>query len=115
MSRESPSNDEKIVELLEEMVKWIKVVNIPKVKEILEILLPTAKEKLAYKYSDGERTIREVSKLSGRAIGSLSRDWKRWERAGIAISVAAKRGERAKSLFILEDFLIDVPDNVKVS
>jgi predicted transcriptional regulator len=103
-------SEERKIELLEELVKWVKVTSIPKVKELLEIMLLTSKEKIAYKYSDGERTIREVSQLSGRDIGTISRDWKRWERAGIAVSVSAKRGYRAKSLFSLEDFGIDTLD-----
>jgi transposase len=102
--------EERKIELLEELVKWVKVTSIPKVKELLEKMLPTSEEKVAYKYSDGETTIREVSQVSGRGIGSISRDWKQWERAGIAVSVPAKRGDRAKSLFSLEDFGIDTPD-----
>jgi flagellar operon protein len=81
----------------------------PQVKAHLEKILPTAKERLAYKYSDGQKTIREVSELSGRTIGPISGDWSKWIKEGIAIPVPAKRGFRAKSTFILEEFGIEMP------
>ena len=104
-------SEDRMIELLTELVKWTKVTSIPKVKEILESQLPTTKEKLAYKYSNGTRTIRDVSELSGRDIGSLSKDWKQWVREGIAERIPEKRGDRARSLFSLEDFGIETPSD----
>jgi hypothetical protein len=104
-------SEDRMIELLTELVKWTKVTSIPKVKEILEGQLPTPKEKLAYKYSNGTRTIRDVSELSGRDIGSLSKDWKQWVREGIAERIPEKRGDRARSLFSLEDFGIETPSD----
>lgn len=97
-----------MIELLEEMLKWTKVASIPNVKKLLLEILPSHEEKRAYHYSDG-RDSREVAKFSGVGHVSVTRWWKTWVRAGIAKSVSAKRGKRAKHVFSLEDFGIEVP------
>ena len=97
-----------MVEVLEEILRWIKVTSIPRVKQLLLDTLPSDKEKVAYYYSDGQDS-RAVSTASGVPFTTVTRWWKRWIRAGIAEAVGAKRGDRAKRIFSLEDFGIEVP------
>lgn len=102
-------SDERLIELLEELVRWTKVTSIPKVKDLLEELLKTPEEKLAYALSDGKRTTREVAEMAKTSQISVSRHWREWIRAGIAEPIAAKGGgNRAKSVFSLDDFGIEV-------
>jgi hypothetical protein len=109
MSKEIENKQDKIIEILTEMLKWIKVTSIPHVKKLLMELLPTDQEKIAYHYSDG-RTSREVSQLAGVSHMTITRWWKNWIRAGIAEAINVKgSGERAKRIFSLEDFGIEVP------
>lgn len=108
MSEDKVRTD-RMIELLEELVKWTKATSIPQVREILEKLVQTPGERIAYKFSDGKRTLKELSKMSGIDAGELSRDWKKWTRGGIAEQIPAQGGSRGKSLFSLEDFGIEVP------
>ena len=106
--KESTDRKDKVVEVLEEILKWIKVTSIPQVKQLLLDTLPSDKEKVAYYYSDGQDS-RAVSTASGVPFTTVTRWWKRWIRSGIAEPVGAKRGDRAKRIFSLEDFGIEVP------
>lgn len=106
--KENTDKQDKVVEVLEEILKWIKVTSIPQVKQLLLETLPSNKEKVAYYYSDGQDS-RAVSRASGVPFTTVARWWKKWIRTGIAEPVGAKRGDRAKRLFSLEDFGIDVP------
>jgi hypothetical protein len=113
-TEETKDKQDRIIEVLEEMLVWTKVTSIPHVKTILLELLPGNEEKIAYHLSDGEHSSQEVAKPAGVSFGTVTRWWKNWVRAGIAKSVSARGGERAKRLFSLEDFGIEVPQEKEV-
>jgi hypothetical protein len=100
---------DRIVELLEELIRWTKVTSIPKVKELLEDSVKTPEERIAYSFSDGKRTTREVAEIAQTNKDSISRFWRKWIKSGIAEPIAGSGGNRAKSIFSLEDFGIEVP------
>lgn len=106
---EKKDKQDRMIELLEDMLKWIKVTSIPQVKKLLLDTLPSDKEKIAYHFSDGERNRQEVAKFAGVSTGTISNWWKIWVRVGIAESIGVKGGERAKRIFSLEDFGIETP------
>lgn len=110
---ENRDKQDRMIELLEEMLKWTKVASIPNVKKLLLEILPGHEEKRAYHYSNG-RGSREVAKFAGVGHVSVTRWWKTWVRVGMAKFVSAKRGKRAKREFSLEDFGIEVPQLKKV-
>ncbi|MCX8178198.1 MAG: hypothetical protein N3F10_07940, partial [Candidatus Bathyarchaeota archaeon] len=97
-----------MIEILTEILKWIKVTSIPQVKKLLLELLPSDEEKLAYQYSDG-RTSQEVSQLASVSYITITRWWKNWIRAGVAEPISVKGGERAKRIFSLDEFGIEIP------
>lgn len=97
-----------IIEILKEILKWIKVTSVPQVKKLLLELLTSDEEKIAYQYSDG-RTSQEVSQLVNVSYITITRWWKNWIKAGIAEPMSVKGGERARRLFSLEDFGIEIP------
>jgi len=103
------NKEDKMIELLEELVKWTKVASIPKVKELLLSILKSPEEMIAYQISDGEKTSREVADVANVSQSSIAKWWKDWIRAGIAESASVQRGERAKRIFSLDDFGIEVP------
>jgi transposase-like protein len=106
---EKKDKQDNMIEILKGILKWIKVTSIPSVKKLLEDMLPSDEEKIAYHYSDG-RGSQEVSKFAGVSFGTITRWWKTWMRAGIAEPVGARGGERARRIFSLEDFGIEVPE-----
>ena len=98
-----------MIELIEELVKWTKVTSIPRVKNLLLDILKSPQEKIAYHSSDGEKTSTEVGSISDVSHMTITNWWKKWTRAGIAESISVKGGSRARSIFSLEDFDIEIP------
>jgi len=107
------TQDERIVELLQELVKWTKVTSIPEVKDILLETLSKPEEKVAYECSDG-RTGAKIAEKVGVHQTTISTWWKKWVKLGIAEYVSASGGKRGKKTFSLDDFDIEVP-SIKVS
>jgi len=101
--------EDRMIELLEELVRWTKVTSIPKVKELLVDILESPEEKTAYQSSDGEKTSREVASQANVSQFTVAKWWKNWIKAGIAEPVSVRRGERAMRIFSLADFGIEVP------
>lgn len=97
-----------MVELLEELVKWTRVTSIPHVKKLLLEILTTPEERIAYQSSNGERTGRQVADVANVTQPTVTRWWKTWIMAGIAEAISVRRGERARRLFSLDDFAIEI-------
>ncbi len=104
-------SEDRMIELLAELVKWTKVTSIPKVKDLLEELVKSPEEKIAYALSDGKRTTRDIAVSAKVGKDAISKWWRKWTRAGIAEPISVSGGgNRARSLFSLEDFGIESPD-----
>ena len=105
---------DRIISLLEELLKWTKLLGIEKAQNALTSLLKSDAEKLAYEQSDG-KTSREVSTIVGVSHATIANYWKKWARYGIVTEVSAKGGTRYKRIFSLQDFGINVPKNLEKS
>jgi hypothetical protein len=103
------NKEDKMIELLEELVKWTKAVSIPKVKELLLSILESPEEMVAYQLSDGEKGGREVAERANVSQPTVAKWWKKWIVSGIAEPISVQRGERARRIFSLDDFGIEVP------
>lgn len=97
-----------MVKLLEELVRWTKVISIPEVKKLLEEILSSPEEKVAYESSDGKPS-QEVAKSANVSYVTVTVWWKKWIKAGLAEAISAKGGQRARRLFSLDDFGIEIP------
>ena len=100
---------ERLIELVQELVKWIRVTSIPQVKKLLVEVLQKDEHKIAYHRSDGEQTREAIGgqvNVSGQAISNW---WKKWERNGIVEILSVQGGTRGRKLFNLKDFDIQVP------
>ena len=105
-------SQEKVVELLIEILKWIKITSFPQVKRLLLEILPSDEEKVAFHYSDG-RSSQQVADLAGVSYVTVTKWWKIWYKACIAEAINVRGGDRAKRIFSLEDFGIEVPQPQK--
>jgi predicted transcriptional regulator len=104
--------EKELLDAVQELAKWVKVTSHSQVCKILIDEVKTDIQKIVYKNSDGKKTTKELSELSGMDPSEISRDWKRWTRVGIAEQVTAQGGSRGRSLFFLEDFGIDIPKKI---
>lgn len=108
----SEEKSDRIIILLEEILKWTKLLGIEKAQNALTSLLKSDTEKLAYEQSDG-KTSREVSAIVGVSHATITNYWKKWARYGIVTEVSSKGGTRYKRTFSLQDFGIDVPKKIE--
>ncbi len=104
----SAASQQRVVEILEELLKWTRFSSLPGVRKTLLDILPTDEHKIAYQYSDGKGS-EEVAKFTGVGSASIQRWWKVWIKARIADPMSVQRGERAKRIFSLEEVGIEVP------
>lgn len=101
-------DDNKVVEVLEKMLRWVRFQGILKAKEVLLDALKTDEEKIMYQYSDG-RSSREIAKLVKPTSQTVRNYWKRWNALGIVEPISAPGGTRYRRVFSLEDFGIVIP------
>jgi Fic family protein len=102
------SND-KVVELLTEILKWIKFSGAKEVRGTLQSTLDNEQKRLIYHLSDGNMGSVDIAKLSKMSDSTVRRYWGSWARRGIVESIKVRGGDRYKKSFELEDFDIQVP------
>lgn len=99
---------DKIIELLEEILKWVRLEGAQRAKDTLSGLLKTDAEKLVYENSDG-RTSREIAQVVGTSHATVINYWRKWARYGIVKEKGSRGGTRFVKVFSLADFGIEVP------
>lgn len=100
--------NDKITELLEELLKWVRFENTQKARDTLIGLLKTDLEKLVYENSDG-RTTREIAHAVGTSHVTVINYWKKWVGYGVVKEKSSRGGTRFVKVFSLSDFGIEVP------
>lgn len=96
------------IELLQEILKWIKFEGMQRVKSVLTDVLQKDSEKIIYQFSDG-RSSGDVAKLAGVSHQTVVNYWKKWSTMGIVEAEPVRGGTRYGRIFSLEDFGIEVP------
>ena len=99
---------EKMIGLLQEILKWSSFEAKQTVRNTLIELLRTDTEKLIYENSDG-RTSREIAQVVGTSHGTVVNYWKKWSGRAIVEEVRSRGGTRYKRVFSLTEFGIEVP------
>jgi hypothetical protein len=95
-----------VVAILRELLKWNVVTSYGHVKETLTNVLAKPAERLVYHLSDGTRSGLNISEQSGVNNGIISVLQSKWTKMGL-MRKGAKAYERQ---FDLADFDIEVPD-----
>lgn len=108
-------NEEKldrIIELLEEILKWTGFEGNQRVKEVLLDELDTDDKKIAYELSDG-RSSPDIAKEVDVIDKTIRNWWKKWVKRSIA-EIHPSYSKRIRKIFLLGDFGIEVPKVKKV-
>lgn len=100
---------EEIASLLRELVRWSKFGSKQQLKSILADNLRRDPEKLIFEYSDGERSVRDIEKLTGIGKTSVFNYWQKWFKLGIVKST--KFEGRMQHICSLEEVGLEVPSN----
>ncbi len=99
---------DKIIDLLEEILKWVRLEGAQRAKDTLTDLLKTDTEKLVYANSDG-RTSREIARAVGTSHMTVINYWRKWLKFGIVKEKSSRGGTRFVKVFSLPDFGVEVP------
>lgn len=102
-------NLERVIELLEEMLKWIKFAGAREVRTVLMNILDTEQKRSIYHLSDGKHGTVEISKAANVSDRTVRRYWESWARLGIVEPLGVRGGVRYKKSFELEDFGFTIP------
>lgn len=101
------SDTKRIIELLEESLKWQRFEGAQLAKKILRDLLSKDVDKLVYQHSDGKGS-KEVAALAGVSDFTVRNYWKKWNTEGLVVPSQKFKG-RYERVFSLEDFGIEIP------
>ena len=99
------TNDE-IIELnkgINELIIWMKLIYGDQVGSRLDKILDTEEKRKVYEATDGEHTVREISKEVGVSIKTISNWWKEWKKLSI-VEPGHVRSDRPKRIISLKDF-----------
>lgn len=99
---------ETIISLLRELVAWTKLAIRPQVAERFTEILNSDQKRLVYEYSDGERGVREVSRLTRVSKNLVSAWWQDWDELGIMEQSQSVAGRRQR-MVCLRALGIQVP------
>ena len=100
--------NDRIIQLLEEILKWTRIEGMQKTKTIFDEFVKTDVEKLVYENSNGQ-TSREVGAIAQTSHTTVVSYWRKWSKFGIVEEVVSRGGTRYKRIFSLTDFGIEVP------
>ncbi len=101
--------EKEILATLKEIQKWIPFLAWGSVKQVIVEVLDSPEKLMAYSLTDGKHGIRDIRDKTGRSFGAIQGWWKSWVKVGIAEEIPAGSGKRAKALFNLEEFEIEIP------
>lgn len=104
----SEGSDQRVVELLSEILRWTKIGAL-NLKDSLSQELRTDQQRLAYELSDGNRSSTEIAKLTGVSQANVSRWWQRWRELGFVDSSPQYQG-RVQRLCSLRMVGIPIPE-----
>lgn len=105
--KESVEWQDKMIQLLEEILIWTRLQGVRNAKAVLDEALSDDKPKLAYHLSDG-RSSTEVANACGVTGMTITNWWRRWFTIGIAQPSKRYKG-RFERTFSLDDLGIKVP------
>ena len=106
-NKETIDKQDKIIELLEEILRWTRLQGVEKARDVLVDTLKTDALKIAYQLSDG-RSSTEVAKACSVTSMTVTNYWKRWFTVGVAQPSRKYKG-RFERVFSLEDLGIEIP------
>ncbi len=101
--------DDQIIKLLQELVKWTKFQAWSKAKEVLLSVLNNDIKQSIYHDSDGKNSSRKIAEKVSVGHSTVVKYWNDWAKSNIVEPISVKGGGlRYKKMFNLEEFGIEV-------
>lgn len=99
---------ERIARAMEEQLKWTKLAGMAQLRSIFEQSLKSDDDRKVYELSDGERSTRDVERLTRVGRTKVAALWKKWYKMGIMEPSKKYQGKRMKRSFSLADVGIEI-------
>jgi predicted mannosyl-3-phosphoglycerate phosphatase (HAD superfamily) len=93
---------------VKEHLRWARLSGLVHLRTIFEKEFKGNEEKVVYELSDGEKSIRDLEKLTGISRSKVSLLWRRWYNMGIMERSEKYEGKRMRKSFSLLDVGLDV-------
>ena len=103
------SSIDKMQNSLNDVVKWLKILGVENVKVLLKKELDKPEKILVYHNSTEGKSTRDIKKLSGAALGSISSYHTIWFNLGLMKKIPIPGNDRYVKNFDLEDCGIKIP------
>lgn len=81
---------DELVASLAEMKRWLRILALPALRQILEAEIPSQELRRIYQATDG-RQIREVAAAASSSFGTVQRYWQIWAGRGLVEPTTRKR------------------------
>lgn len=101
--------EDAILDELKAQTKWLRLLGIQSLRQVLAQALKNEKQRAVYELSDGVRTSREVAQKAGVGAGTVATLWAEWISTGVC-SESPKQAGRAAHLASLASLGIEVPN-----
>ena len=101
------SEEIKKIDVFTEILKWVKILGIDKLKKILKDNLDNDIKQQIYELSDGVATTRDIASKFSISTATVASYWDEWTNLGIMEKIPVSRGMRGKKLFNLSDFNLE--------
>jgi DNA-binding transcriptional ArsR family regulator len=99
---------ESIEKTLREVLNWLKVANIPQLRETLTRELDSEDKKLVYELTDGIRSQYEIESITKVSRRMVSYYWQKWYGLGLLVTSEKRKG-RMQRIVSLDEVGIGVP------
>ena len=86
------ANEKQVVQLLQEMVQWLRFQNRHALRAAVEEMLTTKTDRTIYALTDGKKSQPEIAKRAGVSQPTISTKWKAWRKLGIVYEVPDEPG-----------------------
>lgn len=76
-------NSESVIQLLDEILIWVKLQGMVLLPKIFEKVLDSPQKRKVYELTDGQNSVSDISKSVSVATGTISTWWSQWYAHGI--------------------------------
>jgi len=91
---------ERIAEAAEEIAVYLKLADQGALQRALAPYFSSGQDLLVYRYSDGDRSSREIARLAGTSHVTVVACWKRWNEDGLVEASDAYKGRFKKKYYL---------------
>lgn len=87
-------SDDQIVDLLGELLRWVRFQSLGELRRVLSVTLTTENDRRAYELTDGTNNQTQIGALIGISQRAVSYKWESWLESGIVSAIPGSKNLR---------------------